>query len=91
MIVFRTSAEEKDRMNDSILTADVLKTIITNLERGETILEALARLGKGLPRKPKWQNKKNKKNAAQDSKCCRSCGPSLCALHRVAQQPLWPS
>ncbi|KAJ5229280.1 hypothetical protein N7489_009988 [Penicillium chrysogenum] len=58
--------KEKDRMNDSILTADVLKTIITNLERGETILEALARLGKGLPRKPKWQNKKNKKNAAQD-------------------------
>jgi CD2 antigen cytoplasmic tail-binding protein 2 len=56
--------KEKDRRDDSLLTADVLKTILTHLERGETILEALARLGKGLQRKPKWQNKKkkNKKN-----------------------------
>ncbi|KAJ5754052.1 uncharacterized protein N7511_008205 [Penicillium nucicola] len=53
--------KEKDRMDDSILTSDVLKTIITHLDRGETTLEALARLGKGLHRKPKWQNKKNKK------------------------------
>jgi CD2 antigen cytoplasmic tail-binding protein 2 len=61
--------KEKDRRDDSLLTADVLKTIITHLERGETILEALARLGKGLQRKPKWQNKKkqNKKhNGAED-------------------------
>ncbi|CAG8002800.1 unnamed protein product [Penicillium olsonii] len=57
----------KDRMDDSVLTADVLKTLITNLERGETILEALARLGKGLRRKPKWQNKKNKKNVPEDA------------------------
>lgn len=56
--------KEQDRVNDSILTADVLKTIILHLERGETILEALARLGKGLKRKPKWQNKKkNRKNS----------------------------
>lgn len=61
-----TERKEKDRMDDSILTADVLKTIITHLERGETILEALARLGKGLRRKPKWQNKKNKKKAVED-------------------------
>ena len=55
--------KEKDRRDDSLLTADVLTTIITHLELGETILEALARLGKGLQRKPKWQNKKkNKKN-----------------------------
>ncbi|KAJ5540181.1 hypothetical protein N7513_008513 [Penicillium frequentans] len=55
--------KEQDRVNDSVLTSDVLKTIIIHLERGETILEALARLGKGLKRKPKWQNKKkNKKN-----------------------------
>ncbi|KAJ5194248.1 hypothetical protein N7491_001584 [Penicillium cf. griseofulvum] len=58
--------KEKDRMDDSILTADVLKTIIIHLERGETILEALARLGKGLRRKPKWQNKKKKKDAVED-------------------------
>ncbi|KAJ5793176.1 uncharacterized protein N7503_009154 [Penicillium pulvis] len=56
--------KEQDRVNDSVLTSDVLKTIIIHLERGETILEALARLGKGLKRKPKWQNKKkNKKNS----------------------------
>lgn len=55
--------KEKDRLDDSVLTADVLKTIISHLERGETILEALARLGRGLQRKPKWQAKrKNKKN-----------------------------
>jgi CD2 antigen cytoplasmic tail-binding protein 2 len=60
--------KEKDRMDDSILTSDVLKTIITHLERGETTLEALARLGKGLRRKPKWQNKKNKKkDTAEDT------------------------
>lgn len=55
--------KQKNRMDGEVLTADVLKTIITHLERGETILEALARLGKGLQRKPKWQNKKknNKK------------------------------
>ena len=51
----------KDRKDDSVLTADALTTIIQHLERGETILEALARLGKGLQRKPKWQNKKKNK------------------------------
>ncbi|KAJ5115283.1 hypothetical protein NUU61_001042 [Penicillium alfredii] len=59
--------KEKDRADDSVLTSDVLTTIITHLERGETILEALARLGKGLQRKPKWQaKKKNKKNGTSE-------------------------
>lgn len=52
----------KDRMNDDILTADLLKTLIIHLQRGETALEALARLGKGLHRKPKWQTKQRNKN-----------------------------
>ncbi|KAJ5623957.1 hypothetical protein N7510_000266 [Penicillium lagena] len=56
--------KEKDRMDDSLLTSDILKTIIIQLDRGETILEALARLGKGLPRKPKWQAKKKNKKPA---------------------------
>ncbi|KAJ5103869.1 hypothetical protein N7532_004398 [Penicillium argentinense] len=55
----------KDRRDDEVLTADALKTIITHLERGETILEALARLGKGLPRKPKWQTKKKNKKSKE--------------------------
>lgn len=53
--------KKKSRTDEEVLSADALTTIITNLHRGETILEALARLGKGLQRKPKWQNKKSKK------------------------------
>lgn len=54
--------KEKDRRNDNILTADILRTLITHMQRGETVLEALARLGKGLHRKPKWQTKQRNKN-----------------------------
>ncbi|KAJ5887572.1 hypothetical protein N7495_007613 [Penicillium taxi] len=54
---------EKEKRDDSFLTADVLKTLITNMERTETILEALARLGKGIKRKPKWQTKKKNKKS----------------------------
>lgn len=47
-----------------VLTKDLLGTLIKNLERGETALEALARLGRGKSQKPKWQNKnKNKRKA----------------------------
>jgi CD2 antigen cytoplasmic tail-binding protein 2 len=55
--------------DDAVLTADILKTLIPYLERGETVLEALARLGKGKEKKkPKWQNKtKNKRTAADDA------------------------
>lgn len=50
--------------DDSILTSDILKTLIPYLERGETILEVLARLGKGKSKqKPKWQKNKNKRTA----------------------------
>ncbi|KAF9886607.1 hypothetical protein FE257_011247 [Aspergillus nanangensis] len=52
--------KEQDRLNDSLLTGDVLKTLIARLQRGETALEALARIGKGAQKKPKWQNKRNK-------------------------------
>ncbi|KAK3315182.1 hypothetical protein B0H66DRAFT_564695 [Apodospora peruviana] len=59
---------QQQRENDSILTSDLLKTLILRLEIGETALEALARLGKGLtkPKKvPKWKQKKlDKKSAA---------------------------
>ncbi|KAM5485137.1 hypothetical protein McanCB56680_002057 [Microsporum canis] len=46
---------------DKVLTSDILKTLIQHLDRGETILEALGRLGKGLKNRPKWQSK-NKRN-----------------------------
>ncbi|EED15147.1 conserved hypothetical protein [Talaromyces stipitatus ATCC 10500] len=61
---------ERDKKNDSILAADLLRTLITHMQRGETVLEALARLGKGLRKKPKWQLKnksKNKKSKAESN------------------------
>lgn len=53
---------QKRKEDDAILTSDVLKTLIPYLERGETVLEALARLGRGKEKKkPKWQNKNKRK------------------------------
>ncbi|KAF2199320.1 hypothetical protein GQ43DRAFT_442594 [Delitschia confertaspora ATCC 74209] len=50
---------QKDIANDSILTSDILSTLIGRMEKGETVLESLQRLGKGREKKkPKWlQNK----------------------------------
>lgn len=52
--------------DDSITTGDVLKTLIPFLERGETVLEALARLGKGKEKKPKWQSKNKNQKKGQN-------------------------
>lgn len=54
--------------DDAVLTSDVLRSLIPYLERGETVLEALARLGRAKDKKkPKWQNKnKRKRNADHD-------------------------
>jgi CD2 antigen cytoplasmic tail-binding protein 2 len=54
--------KQKDIADSSVQTKDVLKTLIIHLERGETILESLARLGKGHERKAKWQNRNRNKN-----------------------------
>ncbi|KAL2423686.1 hypothetical protein ABEF95_003652 [Exophiala dermatitidis] len=43
--------------DDAKPTAQVLAALIPQLERGETVLEALARLGKGKEKKRKWQTK----------------------------------
>lgn len=51
----------QQRENDSIPTGDLFRSLILSLERGETALEALARLRKGQtkPKKvPKWKQKK---------------------------------
>lgn len=48
--------------DDSLVTSDILRNLIPHLERGETVLEALARLGRGKEkRKPKWQQNRNKR------------------------------
>lgn len=64
----RREAEQRQRRKeeDSVLTSDLLKSLILHLERGETALEALARLGRGQtkPKKvPKWKQKKQKPEA----------------------------
>ena len=56
---------QKNMEDDAVLTADLLKRLIPLLEQGETILEALARIGTGRDKKPKWQSK-NKKRKQQD-------------------------
>lgn len=59
----------KTLADDAVLTSDVLRTLIPCLERGETVLEALARLGPGKDKKkkPKWQHAKAKNKALSSS------------------------
>lgn len=53
---------QKRKEDDAVLTSDILKTLIPYLERGETVLESLARFGKEKEKKkPKWQNKNKRK------------------------------
>ncbi|EME81827.1 uncharacterized protein MYCFIDRAFT_211468 [Pseudocercospora fijiensis CIRAD86] len=57
----------KDREDDAVLTCDLLDTLISRLETGETPLEALQRLNKGKQmqaekRVPKWKLKKLQKD-----------------------------
>ncbi|EKG09895.1 GYF domain-containing protein [Macrophomina phaseolina MS6] len=56
--------------DDQVLTSDILGTLITRMERGETVLEALARLGKAKKKekpKPKWQKNKRKANSSGEN------------------------
>ena len=53
---------QKRKEDDAVLTSDILRTLIPYLERGETVLESLARLGKGKEKKrPKRQNRNKRK------------------------------
>lgn len=70
----REAAEKRDQErrqkiieDDAVLTGDVLKTLIPYLDPGETVLEALVRLGRGKEKKkPKWQNKNKRKRSAEE-------------------------
>lgn len=59
---------KKIREADAIFTSELVWTLILHLERGETVLEALARLGRSKEKKkPKWQNKnKNKRKGSNE-------------------------
>jgi len=57
----------RDRADDELLVSDILSALITRLEKGETVLESLQRLGKGKKeqkKKPKWQ--KNRRKTSND-------------------------
>ncbi|KAI1780525.1 hypothetical protein F4818DRAFT_396017 [Hypoxylon cercidicola] len=61
----RREAEQRQKRkeDDSALTADLLRALILHLERGETALEALARLGRGQTKAkkvPRWKQKQKK-------------------------------
>lgn len=52
--------------DDAMLLSDILRSLIIRLEKGETVLEALGRLGKGqtkVKKTPKWKLKKQNGNA----------------------------
>ena len=52
---------QKRKEDDAILTSDILKTLIPYLERGETVLEALARLGRSKEKKKPNRQSRNKR------------------------------
>ncbi|TVY27693.1 LIN1-like protein [Lachnellula hyalina] len=55
---------QKRLEDDALLLSDILRTLILQLEKGETVLEALARLAKGQKKEkkiPKWKLKKQAK------------------------------
>jgi CD2 antigen cytoplasmic tail-binding protein 2 len=60
---------QKSREDDALLLPDILRTLILRLEKGETVLEALGRLGKGQTKSkkvPKWKLKKQRKDSNED-------------------------
>ena len=69
---------KQDLENDAKSIADVLKSLIPLLDRGETVLEALARLGKGKKEKPKWQTKKKKPEIEWHTRRHRYGGRRFC-------------
>ncbi|KAI1800843.1 hypothetical protein F4811DRAFT_537045 [Daldinia bambusicola] len=68
----KREAEQRQRRKeeDSALTSDLLKSLILHLERGETPLEALARLGRGQTKAkkvPKWKQKKQQQQQKSEA------------------------
>lgn len=64
----KLDAERKarERAEDSIVTSDVLSTLIAHLDVGETPMEALVRYGKAAPKKPAKSWTKKKKSQAME-------------------------
>ncbi|KAI9714729.1 MAG: hypothetical protein M1820_000018 [Bogoriella megaspora] len=60
--------KERNAADDAILTSELLRTLISHMEIGETVFETLARLNKekGV-KKPKWQKNKKKNTTTENS------------------------
>ena len=58
---------KRDREDDARPSGAVLADLLPLLERGETVLDALARLGKGKDKKPKWQKQRKHKKQNGDA------------------------
>jgi CD2 antigen cytoplasmic tail-binding protein 2 len=58
---------KRDLEDDAKSNTEILTSLIPLLERGETVLEALARLGKAKEKKHKWQTKNKKVKARNGS------------------------
>ncbi|KAI9744234.1 MAG: hypothetical protein M1818_002386 [Claussenomyces sp. TS43310] len=59
-----TERRQKRLEDDAMLISDILRSLIIRLEKSETVLEALARLGRGQTKTkkvPKWKLKKQHK------------------------------
>ena len=60
--------QKRNLQDDACSTADALKELISLIDTGETVIEALARLGKGKKKeKPRWQTKNKSKKSKDDS------------------------
>ena len=56
----------KSRHDDARDVEDILGSLISNMQLGETVLEALARLGKGREKKkPKWQTRNKRRKESE--------------------------
>lgn len=58
--------KERERVEDSISLSDVLSTMISYLDVGETPMEALVRYGKAVPKKKTKNFNRNRKNDPMD-------------------------
>jgi CD2 antigen cytoplasmic tail-binding protein 2 len=59
--------KQRIREQDAVLTSELLAILIRNLDKGESVLEALQRLGKAKTKqKPKWQKNKRERSSAME-------------------------
>ena len=78
----------RERAEDSIMTSDVLSTLIVHLDVGETPMEALVRYGKAAPRKASRSWAKKKKTQAMDVDAAPSVDAAASAAANQAKEAI---